>query len=64
MLESLLRVTRAAGLPARLIGASPAVRRAFDGHPLAAYFAEAAAPDDHLFICPDRDEPGFQPSFR
>ncbi len=64
MLESLLRVTRAAGLPARMIGASATLRRAFDGHPLAAYLAEAAPLDDALFICPDRDEPGFQPSFR
>jgi len=64
MLESLLRVTRAAGFPARMIGASASLRRAFDGHPLAAYFTEAAAPDDQLFICPDRDEPGFQPSLR
>jgi anti-anti-sigma regulatory factor len=64
MLESLLRVTRAAGFPARMIGTSAALRRAFDGHPLAAYFADAAAPDEQLFICPDRDEPGFQPSFR
>jgi len=64
MLESLLRVTRAAGFPARLIGASAPLRRALEGHPLAAYFADAGAPDDQLFLCPDRDEPGFRPSLR
>lgn len=63
MLESLLRITRAAGLPARLVGAPAALRRAFEGHPLAAYFADAA-PDEQLFVCPDRDEVGFQPSLR
>ena len=64
LLEALLRATRHAGLPAHLVGAGAQLRRAFEGRPLAAFFADAPSADEQLFVCPDRDAPGFQPSLR
>jgi hypothetical protein len=64
LLEALLRATRHAGLPARLVGADAVLRRALEGRPLAAFFADAPSADEQLFVCPDRDAPGFQPSLR
>jgi hypothetical protein len=64
LLEALLRATRHAGLPACILGAGPALRRAFAGRPLAAFLAAAPPADEQLFVCPDRDAPGFQPSLR
>ena len=64
LLETLLREARDAGLPARIVGASSALRRRLEGHPLAAYLGGGAADEEALFVCPDRDEVGFQPSLR
>lgn len=64
LLLALLRAKRDAGVAARIVGASAALRRRFDGHELAAYFAGAADADEALFICPDREELGFIPSPR
>ncbi|HEX2202522.1 MAG TPA: STAS domain-containing protein [Longimicrobium sp.] len=64
LLETLLRETRDAGLPARIVGAPPALRRRLEGHPLAAYLGAGAPDEDALFVCPDRDDLGFQPSYR
>lgn len=65
LLDSLLRSVRAAGAPARMAGASAALRRRHAGQPLAAWFAAQEPTDDELlFVCPDRDETGFTPSPR
>lgn len=64
LLEALLRATREAGFPARIVGATPALRRALAGSHLAAWLADAPEADEHIFVCPDRDALGFQPSLR
>jgi hypothetical protein len=67
MLLSLLRAKRDAGADARIIAASPALRRRLAAHPLAAFLDDAAAVAygaEALFICPDREELGFSPSAR
>ncbi|HET7231869.1 MAG TPA: STAS domain-containing protein [Longimicrobium sp.] len=66
MLLSLLRAKRSAGAAARIIAATPALRRRWAAHPLAHFFAadEAAHTGESLFICPDREEIGFSPSAR
>ena len=64
LLEALLRATREAGFPARIVGAPPALRRALAGSHLGAYLADAPETDEHIFVCPDRDTLGFQPSLR
>ncbi|HEU4561109.1 MAG TPA: STAS domain-containing protein [Longimicrobium sp.] len=69
MLLALLRAKRDAGVDARLAGASPALRRRWAGHPLAAFITGEPPRSAHhdaeaLFICPDRDELGFSPSLR
>jgi hypothetical protein len=69
MLLALLRAKRDAGADARINSASPALRRRWAGHPLAAFLSgEPHRPADQdaeaLFICPDRDELGFSPSLR
>ena len=61
LLESLLRT--AANV--RVANAPDALRRGLQGRPLAAFFTPALPADDELmFVCPDRDELGFQPSLR
>jgi hypothetical protein len=64
LLVSLLRAKRDAGAAASIRGVSAALRRRFQAHPLAPFFAGAAPADDALFVCPDRDELGFIPSAR
>ena len=64
LLEALLRSARDAGLPARIVHASAALRRRLHGHPLAAWLAPEPLDDESLFVCPDRDELGFAPSLR
>ena len=66
MLLSLLRAKREAGTAARIIAATPALRRRWAAHPLARFFAvgEAAHAGESLLICPDREEVGFSPSAR
>lgn len=63
LLEALLRCSREAGYPARLLCADAALRAAFYDHPLAAYLADAAEDEEAVFIR-DRDELGFRPSLR
>ncbi|HYH81189.1 MAG TPA: STAS domain-containing protein [Longimicrobium sp.] len=69
MLLVLLRAKRSAGAGAAIVAASPALRRGWAGHPLAAFFA-ADAPGaatygaEALFVCPDREGLGFAPSGR
>jgi hypothetical protein len=65
LLDSLLRSLVEAGATARVTGAGAALRRRWRGHARADWLA--AGPwrgDDALFVCPDRDEPGFAPSLR
>lgn len=64
LLLSVLRSKRDAGVPARIEGASAALRRSLAGHELAAYLADRADGDEVLFVCPDRDALGFRPSPR
>ncbi|HYJ80306.1 MAG TPA: hypothetical protein VEW03_11915, partial [Longimicrobiaceae bacterium] len=64
LLEALLRCSREAGFPARLLGASAALRYSLLGHPVAAYLAEAGEGEDGIFTSPDLHELGFQPSLR
>ncbi len=66
LLESLLCSLDEAGTPARVEGASASLRRRWRGHPLGDRMIPAAAwsGDEAMFICPDRDELGFAPSFR
>ena len=67
MLLSLLRAKRDAGSDARIIAATPALRRRLAAHPLAAFFSDAPAAAlgaESLFTCPDREELGFSPSAR
>lgn len=63
LLEALLRCSREAGYPARLVGADAAVRALLQDHPLAAYLAESAEDEEAVFIR-DCDELGFRPSLR
>lgn len=64
LLEALLRATLHAGLPARIVGAGAQLRRTFENRPLAAFFFDPSVADEQLFVCPDRDASGFQPSPR
>lgn len=64
LLEALLHAKRRAGSPARIVGASPALRRRLEDHPLASYLSNDASGDEMMFVCPDRDGPGFRPSPR
>lgn len=67
MLLSLLRAKRDAGAEARIIAATPGLRRRLAAHPLAAFFSDAPAAGgsaEALFTCPDREELGFLPSAR
>jgi len=70
MLLALLRAKRGAGVEARIVAASPALRRRWAGHPLAAFFGADAGGGvatygaEALFVCPDREGLGFAPSER
>jgi hypothetical protein len=64
MLLSLLEAKRDAGVEARIVGASAALRRRFHAHDLGPFFAEPVPGGEALFICPDRDHLGFAPSPR
>jgi hypothetical protein len=64
LLASLLRAKADAGVEARILHASPALRRWWHRHALAAWFADDAQGAESLFVCPDRDELGFTPSLR
>jgi|GEM_PF-2052302 len=69
MLLALLRAKRGAGVDARIVAASPALRRRWAGHPLAAFFGAeadrvATFGAEALFVCPDREGLGFAPSER
>jgi hypothetical protein len=69
MLLALLRAKLGAGAEACIAGASPALRRRWAGHPLAAFITagphrSALHDAEALFVCPDRDELGFSPSLR
>ena len=63
LLEALLRCSREAGYPARMVGADPAFRASLRNHPLAAYLGEPAEEDDAVFIR-DLDELGGRSSLR
>lgn len=69
MLLALLRAKRSAGVDARIVAASPVLRRRWAGHPLAPFFvADAGGAATYgaeaLFVCPDREGLGFAPSER
>lgn len=66
LLEAVLRSAREAGVPVRVENAGAGVRRQLAGHPLLRWLDDdlPAWGDETLFVCPDRDALGFQPSLR
>ena len=63
LLVSILESARGAGYAVGITGASASLRRRWRGEPLADFLVAESA-EELLFLCPDRDGTGFQPSPR